>query len=102
MKYSHSKYRQSPYKIADVLQKRCSYKFRNIHRKRPVLVSLFDKVAGLKVCNFIKTRIQHRCFPVNIAKFLRKQFFFKTPLVAAPEEELLNCSSRIMYFNECL
>ena len=32
---------------------------------------LFNKVAGLKSCNFIKKRLQHRCFPVNIVKFLR-------------------------------
>ena len=25
---------------------------------------------GLQACNFIKRRLQHRCFPVNIAKFL--------------------------------
>ena len=25
----------------------------------------------IKVCNFIKKRLQHRCFPVNIAQFLR-------------------------------
>ena len=24
-----------------------------------------------QACNFIKTRLQHRCFPVNVAKFLR-------------------------------
>ena len=24
-----------------------------------------------QVCNFIKKRLQHRCFPVNIAKFLK-------------------------------
>ena len=29
------------------------------------------KVADLKACNFIKKRLQPRCFPVNIAKFLR-------------------------------
>ena len=28
--------------------KRCSLKFRNIHRERPVLESLFNKIAGLK------------------------------------------------------
>ena len=28
------------------------------------------KVAYLQTCNFIKKRTQHRCFPVNIAKFL--------------------------------
>ena len=34
--------------FADVLQNRCSYKFRNIHMKTPVLEPLFNKVAGLK------------------------------------------------------
>ena len=28
--------------------------------------SLFNKVSGMKACNFIKTRLQHRFFPVNI------------------------------------
>ena len=26
--------------------------------------------AGLEVCNFTKKRLWHRCFPVNVAKFL--------------------------------
>ena len=33
--------------------------------------SLFDKVAGLQLCNFIKKRLQHRWFSVKIVKFLR-------------------------------
>ena len=33
--------------------------------------SLFNKVAGLHHSNFIEERLQLRCFPVNIAKFLR-------------------------------
>ena len=37
-------------------QNRCSWNFRN--RKTPVLESLFNKVAGLKVCNFMKKRLQ--------------------------------------------
>ena len=46
-----------------------------------MLESLFNKVAGLKAHNFIKKKLQHnfikkklqhRCFPVNIAKLLRK------------------------------
>ena len=37
----------------------------------PVLESLFKKVASLQVFNFLKKRPQHRCFPVNIVKFLR-------------------------------
>ena len=40
-------------------------------KKIPVLESVFNKVAGLKAYNFIKNRLQHRCFPVNIAKILR-------------------------------
>ena len=46
-------------------------KFRNIHWKRSVLESLFNKVTGLQTCNFIRKTLQHRCFPVNITKFLR-------------------------------
>ena len=53
----------------------------NIHRKTPVLESLFNKVTGVQtfnkvqVCNFIKRKFQHRYFPVNIAKFLSTTFF---------------------------
>ena len=36
-----------------------------------MLNSLLKKVAGRKVCNFVKKGLQHRCFSVNIAKFLR-------------------------------
>ena len=39
-------------------------------QETPVLESLFKNVAGLKACNFIKKRPQHRCFLVNIAKFV--------------------------------
>ena len=35
-----------------------------------VLKSLFNKVAGLQAWNFIKKRLQHSCFLVNIVKFL--------------------------------
>ena len=35
-----------------------------------MLESIFKNVAGLKACNFTKKRPEHRCFPVNIAKFL--------------------------------
>ena len=37
--------------------------------KQPALEQLFNKVAGLKTWNFIKKRVQHRCFPVNIGVF---------------------------------
>ena len=44
-----------------------------MHKKVPVLESLFDKVAGLDACNFIEKWFQYRCFPVNIANI--KNFF---------------------------
>ena len=48
-----------------------------------MLESLFDKVAVFQPSNFIKDRFQHRCFPVNIAKFL------KTPTLKNICERLL-------------
>ena len=42
------------------------------------LVYPFNKAAGLKAWNSIKKRLQHRCFPVNTAKFLRTPFLQNT------------------------
>ena len=39
----------------------------------------FNKVAGLRPASLLKKRLWHRCFPVNIAKFLRTPFFTETP-----------------------
>ena len=50
-----------------------------------MLESLFDKITGLKACNFITKILQHRCLHVNIVKFLRSSFFYRTPPVAASE-----------------
>ena len=36
--------------------------------------SVFNEVTGPEACNFIKKRLQHLWFPVNIAKFLRIYF----------------------------
>ena len=40
-----------------------------------MLESIFNKAAGLKVCNSIKKRLQHSCLPVKLAKFLKTPFF---------------------------
>ena len=37
----------------------------------------------IKLIQFIKKRLQHRCFPVKFQKFLKATFFTETPLVAA-------------------
>ena len=68
--------------FADVLLNRCFQKF---HRKTPVLrsffnklvESLFNKVAGLLVCNFIIKWLQHNCFSVRLDKFSRLFFLIK-------------------------
>ena len=58
--------------LPDVFCKKiCSEKFRKFHGKPPILNSLFNKVADLQTWTFIKKRLQHRCFLVNIVKFLR-------------------------------
>ena len=36
-----------------------------------MLESLLNKVKGLKAYNFLKKKLQHRCFSLNIVKFLR-------------------------------
>ena len=61
--------------FVDAHQKRCFFitvKFRYIFRKTLMLESLLNKVAGLQT--FINKRLQHRCFPLNIVKFLRTAF----------------------------
>ena len=59
-------------------KKSCSQKLRRIHRKTPMLESLFNKVADLKACNLIKIRLQHSCFPMNFAKFSRAPYLQNT------------------------
>ena len=46
-------------------------------------VFFFNKNEGLQACNFIKKRLQHRCFLGNVAKFLR------TPILKNTCERLL-------------
>ena len=40
-------------------------------QEKAVLESLFNNVAGIQACDFVKKKLQNRRFPVNIAKFLR-------------------------------
>ena len=40
-----------------------------------MLESGFNQIAGLKACNFIITRPQHRCFPENFAKLFKNTYF---------------------------
>ena len=56
-------------------KKRSSQKFCKSHRKTSVLKSLFNRVAGLQGCNFIKKGLQHRYFPMEITKFLTTEVY---------------------------
>ena len=51
--------------------KKVLLKIWQISEETPVLESLFNRVAGLKACNFIKKRLQHRRFPAKSAEFVR-------------------------------
>ena len=55
------------YKFFGSNQRRC-------FTKKAVLKNFAIFTAKLQACNFTKNRIQHRCFPLNIAKF------FTTPI----------------------
>ena len=89
--------------------RRCSLKkgvlkyFAKFPRKTPVLESLFNKIAGLEACNFIKKILQHRCFPVKLAKFLRTPFFYRTPQVATSVlyESMEKVVKKTVFFKNC-
>ena len=55
-------------------KKKCSEKIRKIHRKTPVLESLFNKIVDVR---------PEDCFHVNFANFFTKPFFVETPLAAS-------------------
>ena len=61
-----------------------------------MLEFVFNKVAGLQSCNLIKKRLQHRCFPVNSAKFLKTSFSQKTFRRLLLTAALLFCRSILM------
>ena len=46
-------------------------------RKTPVLETFLNTVAWMKAFNVIKKRLRQRCFPVNIANYLRQLSILK-------------------------
>ena len=52
-------------------EERYSWIFYRSHWKIFVVKSLFNNVASIQACNFIKKRSQHRSFPVKFVKCLR-------------------------------
>ena len=62
-----------------VFCKKVALKYFAIFTERHVSESLFNKLAVQKACNLIKKRLQHRCFLMNIAKYLRTACFTEHP-----------------------
>ena len=52
------------------LWKRCFWKLLKIHSQKPLLESLFNEITGPRSTTLLKKRLQHRCFPANLTKFL--------------------------------
>ena len=65
--------------------------------KTSMLESRFNKVAGLKVCSFIKKRLQHCCFPLNVRKLSGTAFFIEDLRWL-----LLTASLEISNWNKCV
>ena len=63
-----------------------------------MLESLFNNVAGLQACNFIKKILQNRCFPMKFAKFLRtpilKNICERLPLFVSPQNTITNSGGK--------
>ena len=59
-----------------------------------MLESLFNSVGGLQVCNFTKKILQHLCFPMKFAKFLRtpvlKNICERLLLFVSPQNTITN------------
>ena len=70
--------------------------------KTTMLQCHFNKVTGLQICKFIKKRLQHRCFPKNIAKFLRIYFLTEHLRWLLPIIEPLLFLVHNNYLPECL
>ena len=71
---------KAPFILRRGSHRRCSVRkgvlrnFENFTGKHLCQSPFFNKVAGLRTATLLKKRLWHRCFPVNIAKFLRTPF----------------------------
>ena len=63
--------------------------FRSNHRscfmKNAVLKNFAVSTGKLQTCNFIKKRLQHRCFPLNICEIFKNTYFKEHLLTVVPD-----------------
>ena len=60
--------------------------------------SLFSIVTGAQACNFIKRRLQDRCFSCKICEIVKNTFSYRTPPVAASETNWFNIETTCSLF----
>ena len=69
---------------SEAVARRCSVKkgvlrnFTKFTGKHLCQSLFFNKVAGVTLVTLLKKRLWHRCFPVNVVKFLRTPFLHNT------------------------
>ena len=88
--------------FANVLQIRCYCKLSDNHDNHNFLIHVLMKLQDLRPATLLNKRPQHRCFPVNFLKCLKKTFYV-TPPVAASEngfEEFLRISKGGLTWND--
>ena len=56
-------------------EKRRSWRFRKIYWKTPVLKSLFNKIAGILTCNYIKKETSGQVFSCEFSEIFKNTFF---------------------------
>ena len=54
--------------------------FCKIHKNTPVAETLFNKVAGVYPATSMKKGLPHRCFLMNVTRYLRHLKILKAPL----------------------
>ena len=62
-----------------------------------MLQSLFNKVAGLQACSFIKKRLQDWCFPCKYCEIFKNSFFEEYLRMAAFGYSSLNGHKSYMF-----
>ena len=62
-----------------------------------MLGSLFNKVAELKVCNFLKKQTPTQVFLVDIGKFFNNSFFYRTSPVVVSDSPTRVKSARCLF-----
>ena len=80
--------------LPEVFLKRRSKKFCEIHRKTPVLESLFyyscSRSLLPQTCNFIKKGTLAQVFPGEFCEIFQNTFFYRTPPVTASDISLFH------------